>query len=386
MRDLDKCNRDKRITPGSVYDLEDNEENMEEIQMDAFERFEAVSKLPNLPRENKFSSSLITRRVAIVSGLVMLAFVGIFMGSWVLEIMANGAPSNSTSVEVSFENKRLDNKKNVSERIPLPENQSDNLVITTTANERSTQISRENSAQVAIASPQSRSHLPSAKNETAQKTAASPPISASTQHAQGVSSGSTITHNSEDIFAGNSAKQLPSLLSTEADATTGDTDVGIETDKAIKKVSVDASNNADTQSEAAVQHTSNNVVPSQEEMTSKLKAPLPQPKKGEVKTGTSKLQHETLSLTSKKQLYTIQLIGMHDQDKFNAFINQSPSHLKEKFYSFQTQHQGKAWYVAAYGKFETKQQAEAALKALPMDVQKNKPWVRLLQEVQKATP
>lgn len=93
-------------------------------------------------------------------------------------------------------------------------------------------------------------------------------------------------------------------------------------------------------------------------------------------------KQETLLLNRKPENYTIQILGMQDEHKLKAFMNQSI--LKSKMSSYKTHREGKDWHVIVYGDFATKQQAEEALLKLPQDILKNKPWIRTVRDVQGA--
>lgn len=87
-------------------------------------------------------------------------------------------------------------------------------------------------------------------------------------------------------------------------------------------------------------------------------------------------------LAKPKTHFTIQLGGANSSKNIQAFINKHG--LQSQATYFQTYNNGKPWYVIVYGDYKTRAEAQAAIKALPPEVQKAHPWVRSLADVHAA--
>lgn len=76
------------------------------------------------------------------------------------------------------------------------------------------------------------------------------------------------------------------------------------------------------------------------------------------------------------RFYTIQLMGALQQESIARFIKQHQLSDSGKIY--QTQRQGKPWFILVHGNYSSFSQAKAALQQLPESLQKNKPWIKKL--------
>lgn len=74
------------------------------------------------------------------------------------------------------------------------------------------------------------------------------------------------------------------------------------------------------------------------------------------------------------QRYTIQLTASAKQAVLNNYIK--VHHLQGKTNQYQTTRGGKPWYVLVYGLYNSKEEAQAALRDLPASIRAQKPWVR----------
>lgn len=79
--------------------------------------------------------------------------------------------------------------------------------------------------------------------------------------------------------------------------------------------------------------------------------------------------------------YTIQVLGSYSERDVINYINKH--NLRDKVVYYRGDRDGKDWYVALYGAYQTSKEAKAAIADLPVDVQKQKPWVKLLSSVQE---
>lgn len=84
-------------------------------------------------------------------------------------------------------------------------------------------------------------------------------------------------------------------------------------------------------------------------------------------------------LSAPVHYYTVQLLGSHSKQEVSEFIQQN--RLQGKAIYYESNFQGKPWYVLVYGIYPTDQAAEAALKQLPLAVQKLNPWVKSIGSV-----
>jgi len=78
--------------------------------------------------------------------------------------------------------------------------------------------------------------------------------------------------------------------------------------------------------------------------------------------------------------YTVQILGMHNKNKLQSFMNEAK--LKGKVRYCRGNHQGKPWYILVYGEYATREEAQKVMAALPEEVKKQKPWVRSFASLQ----
>ena len=79
------------------------------------------------------------------------------------------------------------------------------------------------------------------------------------------------------------------------------------------------------------------------------------------------------------EFYTLQLLGVRDEQSARQFIARYPS-LSDIAY-YKAQYKGKDWFVVIYGQFPTKAAATVAVKKLPQPLQKSQPWTRQFSAV-----
>jgi DamX protein len=83
-----------------------------------------------------------------------------------------------------------------------------------------------------------------------------------------------------------------------------------------------------------------------------------------------------------KNHYTLQLMGLSKEESAEKFL---AKHSLAKASYVHTRLHGKDWYVVLYGKYKTAEDAMAAVKKLPEELQALKPWPRTLSGVHKVT-
>ncbi|TNC91032.1 MAG: hypothetical protein CSH49_00045 [Alcanivorax sp.] len=79
--------------------------------------------------------------------------------------------------------------------------------------------------------------------------------------------------------------------------------------------------------------------------------------------------------------YALQLLGAREKATVDAFLADYPSVQKLTYY--QTQRNGAAWYVVVQASFSDYEQAKAAVAKLPQKLQKQGPWIRKIEAIQK---
>jgi len=93
-------------------------------------------------------------------------------------------------------------------------------------------------------------------------------------------------------------------------------------------------------------------------------------------------QNDNAKLASEKSNdYTMQLMASNKLSDVKAFIAQN--NLGGAAHYYETQLDGKPWYMLTYGDYRTAGQAQMAMQQLPSAVQDHHPWVKSLAIVQK---
>jgi len=77
--------------------------------------------------------------------------------------------------------------------------------------------------------------------------------------------------------------------------------------------------------------------------------------------------------------YTLQLLGGANEGAVKKFVKEHGAFYKMGY--FQTQRQGKPWYVVVYGDFPSRANAEKAVAELPQNLRSSNPWPRSAQDV-----
>lgn len=81
------------------------------------------------------------------------------------------------------------------------------------------------------------------------------------------------------------------------------------------------------------------------------------------------------------QHYTIQLARSKDMDWILRLA--SASRLEQPMIQFRSESKGEEWHNLIYGSFPTKEEADAAAKALPETLRKWTPWIRQFSDVRQ---
>jgi DamX protein len=79
--------------------------------------------------------------------------------------------------------------------------------------------------------------------------------------------------------------------------------------------------------------------------------------------------------------YTFQIAGLSRETQLKQYLNENE--LPENIWTYETLRNSKPWYVVLYGSFSSIEQANAAKLKLPATVQKDKPWLKLFNQIQR---
>lgn len=106
--------------------------------------------------------------------------------------------------------------------------------------------------------------------------------------------------------------------------------------------------------------------------------PKPEPKPG---NSTTPSWIETIPPES----YLIQVIASSDPAALQSYSNDKLPGFTPRPTVVKTLREAKLWYLLVIGPFDTRELANAALKSLPGQVKKNKPWPRTAASIQDMT-
>lgn len=82
--------------------------------------------------------------------------------------------------------------------------------------------------------------------------------------------------------------------------------------------------------------------------------------------------------------YTIQLVGGSSRKSLGEFAERN--RLAEQSGVVETRLNGERWYVVLFGLFADMTQARAALQGLPVELRRDRPWIRPLRDVLASLP
>lgn len=72
--------------------------------------------------------------------------------------------------------------------------------------------------------------------------------------------------------------------------------------------------------------------------------------------------------------YTIQLLGGHNLDALQTYMQKHQLQKQASFY--RTRRDGKQWFALLYGSYPDRSKAQAAIEELPAEIRKTRPWPR----------
>jgi DamX protein len=96
------------------------------------------------------------------------------------------------------------------------------------------------------------------------------------------------------------------------------------------------------------------------------------------------VQREKWLLSQDATSYTIQIIGVHNEQSLWDFIKKNQFLEQNEIAYYESTFQGKVWYQLLYGIYPTKQEAVLAANKLPENVRRAEPWIRRMSTIQKA--
>jgi septal ring-binding cell division protein DamX len=95
------------------------------------------------------------------------------------------------------------------------------------------------------------------------------------------------------------------------------------------------------------------------------------------------LQGKDWILQQSPNAFTVQMLGVFDQGEMNRFVEQHGPQLQGAGLAYSvTQRDQRDRFNVFYGVFDTANQAQDAISALPPELRANKPWVRPMRSVQ----
>lgn len=119
--------------------------------------------------------------------------------------------------------------------------------------------------------------------------------------------------------------------------------------------------------------------------------PLAEPVKAEPLAGSARSEPAPAGGAAKRatwiraqnpQHYTVQLSASKSEQSILSFVQKH--NLGAQAAYAKTNRQGEDWYVAVYGSYPNRQKAKQALAALPQALRKSSPWVRKIDDLQRA--
>ena len=96
------------------------------------------------------------------------------------------------------------------------------------------------------------------------------------------------------------------------------------------------------------------------------------------------VQREKWLLAQDASSYTIQIMGVHNEQSIFEFIKKNQLLQQNEIAYYESTFQGKAWFQLLYGLYPTRQAAELAANELPENIRRAGPWIRRMAVIQKA--
>ncbi|MCD8532979.1 MAG: SPOR domain-containing protein [Saccharospirillaceae bacterium] len=80
--------------------------------------------------------------------------------------------------------------------------------------------------------------------------------------------------------------------------------------------------------------------------------------------------------------FVVQLFGSYQADNASGFRQQWQSQVAGSLYQYRTEHNNRPWYVVVAGVYSNRDEAKAAVNALPRELRTQSPWIRDVSAVQ----
>lgn len=80
--------------------------------------------------------------------------------------------------------------------------------------------------------------------------------------------------------------------------------------------------------------------------------------------------------------FVVQLFGSYQADNAAGFRQQWQSQVAGSLYQYRTEHKNRPWYVVVAGVYSNRDEAKAAVNALPRELRTQSPWIRDVSAVQ----
>jgi DamX protein len=101
------------------------------------------------------------------------------------------------------------------------------------------------------------------------------------------------------------------------------------------------------------------------------------------KAGQGTVQRERWLLSRDPASYTIQILGVHNEQFMLDFIRKNKLLQQNEIAYYESTFQGKPWYQLLYGIYPTRQAAEEAADNLAENIRRAGPWIRRMSTIQK---
>jgi len=89
-------------------------------------------------------------------------------------------------------------------------------------------------------------------------------------------------------------------------------------------------------------------------------------------------------LAAPPKTYALQLLGVRKPKSAQSFMNRLTKQIgSEQVSVYETRYKSAPWYVVVYGPFDDRNSAQQAVKKLPLEMQRQRPWVRQLSKIQE---
>lgn len=174
-------------------------------------------------------------------------------------------------------------------------------------------------------------------------------------------------------------------VSNNESSTQPATDAGFNADAAISKPATPAAPvNYDklatvSAPKQATTETSTSEKTAKTEASDEKKEKVATVKSKKAPTASSHSANNSRIATIAGKHYTLQLMGVSNEANLKRFV---AANKLENVHIYHTTRQGKSIYILIYGQYQSRAQAEQAMRKLPLALQQLKPWIRNYASVQ----